>query len=85
MMSRPGDNKIERAAACDCFFEIAGEDLMKLLQSVHSLNPVALTEYSQHQCIHQHKLSHNDSRSLEVDRLPAVVVEVSDLKHLGME
>lgn len=35
MMSRPGDSKIERAAACDCFLEIAGDDLMKLLQSVH--------------------------------------------------
>jgi hypothetical protein len=30
MMRRPGESKIESAAACDCFFDPSGDDLTYL-------------------------------------------------------
>lgn len=81
MMSRPGERRMDRAAAWLCFFDDAGDDLMNL-RSFSTAQHIECVLYSQMQSIYQYKLSDEHSCPLEVDCLPAVIVQVLNLQHL---
>lgn len=76
-MSRPGDRRIEIAAAWDCFFEPGGDDWTNLhmIRMQSTLKP---KPYIQHQSVNEDELSDDDCRPLKVDCLPAVVAEILD-------
>lgn len=82
MIRRPGDSKTEIAAAWDCFFMPIGVDLTYLLLVSFGLERGRWLELVvQMESIGQYQLGQDDCRTLIVDCLPAVIVQVLDLQH----
>jgi hypothetical protein len=78
MMRSPGDSRIESAAACACFLEPIGED-RTYLRGGQSMQGLAVLTNIQMKSIDQDQFGQEDRRSLVVDGLPTVMVQVADL------
>lgn len=84
MMSRPGDRRIESAAACDVFLAVIGAPRTYLDCSV-AVPSTQKHPNIQLKGIKENQFSQNYGSSLEINRLPAGVSKVFDLKHVGIE
>ena len=79
MIRRPGESRIESAAACEGRLRGEGADWTKLARSVKIR--AFLYVYSQMKRVNQHQLSDDNRCSLEVDRLPAIIIQIIYLQH----
>jgi hypothetical protein len=76
MIKRPGERRIERAAALEGRWRVGGAVCTKL--QIISILPKPRKEISQIQRVNQHKLRQNHCRPLEIHRLPTVIFQIID-------
>lgn len=81
MMSRPGESRIEIAAAWAARLEAPCDESTNLCDRQQVQQPNTQAKHIHLKRINQEDLSYYDGESLEVDRLPAVILEVVDAEH----